>query len=404
MGLNERRRIVLPLRNMGPIEGGNLVVHESNARQRSFKLAAATSILTVAAVATATPTGIHSATEQAILAATASDFQTREFDPGSVEVAEPVDTVAISGAEKPELAMERHRTYAAIEDLPPSGQVATFELTSPHDGKTPVLAFSARQKSAAFEQVAYSKFSTPAAVLEPAAVIASALSQAEPGVDRRRSGSGNRVETSRVLAYAPATETNEAPFDALLGGTPAQGSDAANVPRARPDPDEVLTWLDGRALGQFAPGQHDWVKNPLPDLAHTAKEQKCLTEGIYFEARGEPELGQAAVAQVILNRVRNPAYPNTICGVVYHNKHLRNRCQFSFACDGIPDRVYSKRAWKTAERIAKKVTEGDLWIEEVGDSTHYYANYVRPRWASAMKKMETIGAHLFYRTRYGGWS
>jgi spore germination cell wall hydrolase CwlJ-like protein len=74
------------------------------------------------------------------------------------------------------------------------------------------------------------------------------------------------------------------------------------------------------------------------------KEQKCLAEGIYFEARGEKVEGQAAVAQVILNRVRNPTFPNTICGVVYQNDTWRNRCQFSFACDGIRDRINSLAA------------------------------------------------------------
>ena len=382
-------------------------MHGSNGRLRLMKLAAATSILSVAAVATATPTGIHSATEQAILAAVAPDLQTRELNPGSVEIAEPVKTVSVDGAEKIELAIERHRTYAAIEDLPAAGQVGTFDITAPHDGAIAPLAFTARGKTAGPDEVAYSRFSKPADAAEPDVVVATRLAKAKPEIDRRRPGDGVSVPTSTVLAYAPATAMSEAPFDALLGGTRSDdsaGADAANTPRPRPNPDEVLTWLDGRALGQFAPDQHDWVKNPLPASVHSAKEQKCLAEGIYFEARGEPELGQAAVAQVILNRVRNPTYPDTICGVVYQNKHLRNRCQFSFACDGIPDRIYSKRAFKTAQRIAAKVTDGDIWIEEVGDSTHYYANYVSPRWARTMKKMETIGAHLFYRTRYGGWS
>jgi hypothetical protein len=371
---------------------------------RLVKLAAATSIVSVAAIATATPTAIHSATDQAILAAVAPDLTTRQLGPGSIEIADPVATVTIGATEKPELAVERHRTYAAIEDLPSSGQVAAFDLTSPHDDTLPELAFSARQKPLEFEQVAYSTFAKPKAETSPV-VVATRLPQAKPEIDWRPPGAAVGVETSTVLAYAPAAQVSEAPFDALLGGTRSDAlADDTHMPRPRPNPDEVLTWLDGRALGQFAPGQHDWVKNPLPTSVHSAKEQKCLAEGIYFEARGEPELGQAAVAQVILNRVRNPTYPDTICGVVYQNKHLRNRCQFSFACDGIPDRVYSKRAFKAAERIAAKVTAGDVWIEEVGDSTHYYANYVSPRWARTMKKMETIGAHLFYRTRNGGWS
>ena len=114
--------------------------------------------------------------------------------------------------------------------------------------------------------------------------------------------------------------------------------------------------------------------------------------------------GQAAVAQVVLNRVRNPAYPETICGVVYQNDNWRNRCQFSFACDGIKDRIASPRHYKMAEEIAMAVTAGKIFLPEVGSSTHYYAQYVSPRWARTMEKMKKIGLHIFYRTYGGGWS
>ena len=119
----------------------------------------------------------------------------------------------------------------------------------------------------------------------------------------------------------------EAPFDAVMGGlrTGTDETDDLYRPRPRPDPEPCSPGSTGRALGQFAPGQHAWVQNPLPASVHDAEQQKCLAEGIYFEARGEPESGQAAVAQVILNRVRNPAYPDTICGVVYQNKNWRER-------------------------------------------------------------------------------
>jgi len=231
------------------------------------------------------------------------------------------------------------------------------------------------------------------------------LPHAKPEVDWPIGSRGPQVGPA-VLAYAPAASGIHAPFDAVIGGigTDLSADDDAYRPRPRPDPEAVLTWLDGRALGQFAPGQHDWVKNPLPDSVLAKKEQKCLAEGIYFEARGEPQSGQAAVAQVILNRVRNPAYPNTVCGVVYQNEARRNRCQFSFACDGRPERIRSQSAWKAAQRIALDVSEGRTWLEEVGDSTHYHANYVRPRWGKRMSKLDRIGAHIFYRTRFGGWS
>ncbi|TPK91881.1 cell wall hydrolase [Mesorhizobium sp. B2-4-12] len=160
----------------------------------------------------------------------------------------------------------------------------------------------------------------------------------------------------------------------------------------------------GRFIPPMAKGDHWWIQNPLPASVFSKPEQKCLANGIYFEARGESVRGQAAVAQVILNRVRNPAYPNSICGVVYQNDSWFNRCQFSFACDGRKKRIDNPVAYKTAQDIAMAVTAGKIFIPEVGSSTHYYAQYVHPGWAHTMQKMTKIGLHIFYRTYGGGWS
>ncbi|PBB27533.1 MULTISPECIES: cell wall hydrolase [unclassified Mesorhizobium] len=160
----------------------------------------------------------------------------------------------------------------------------------------------------------------------------------------------------------------------------------------------------GRFIPPMAKGDHWWIQNPLPASVFSKPEQKCLANGIYFEARSESVRGQAAVAQVILNRVRNPAYPNSICGVVYQNDSWFNRCQFSFACDGRRKRIDSPAAYKTAQDIAMAVTAGKIFIPEVGSSTHYYAQYVHPGWARTMQKMTKIGLHIFYRTYGGGWS
>lgn len=161
---------------------------------------------------------------------------------------------------------------------------------------------------------------------------------------------------------------------------------------------------DGRFIPPMAKGDHSWIQNPLPASVFSTKEQACLANGIYFEARGESVRGQAAVAQVILNRVRNPAYPNSICGVVYQNDNWLNRCQFSFACDGRKKRIESPANYKVAQDVAMAVTAGKIFIPEVGSSTHYYANYVHPGWARTMQKMTKIGLHIFYRTYGGGWS
>jgi spore germination cell wall hydrolase CwlJ-like protein len=151
---------------------------------------------------------------------------------------------------------------------------------------------------------------------------------------------------------------------------------------------------------------HAWLNNAIPASARSATEMKCLSTAIYFEARGESEKGQIAVAQVVLNRLKNPAYPNTICGVVYQNKNKRNRCQFSFACDGITDRISDKRSWAASQALARRVLNDDrtLYMADIGAATHYHATYVKPRWARSMKRMEKIGRHIFYKTKYGGWT
>jgi spore germination cell wall hydrolase CwlJ-like protein len=127
-----------------------------------------------------------------------------------------------------------------------------------------------------------------------------------------------------------------------------------------------------------------------------AKAVKCLSEAIYFEARSEPEKGQMAVAQVVINRAFSGYYPNDICGVVYQNKHRHLSCQFTFACDGIPDIVNSKPHWAMAERLSNEALDGKGYLQDVGKATHYHAYYVSPYWARKMRKMARIGAHTFY--------
>lgn len=132
------------------------------------------------------------------------------------------------------------------------------------------------------------------------------------------------------------------------------------------------------------------------------KEIECLAKAIYFEARGEPEAGQKAVGRVILNRVESNYYPDTVCDVVYQNDHMKNACQFSFACDGIPDRINEPRAFDRADSIARTVFEcaGDAceFDEGLGRSTHYHADFVRPWWAKKLERTGQVGRHIFYFT------
>lgn len=132
------------------------------------------------------------------------------------------------------------------------------------------------------------------------------------------------------------------------------------------------------------------------------KQEKCLAEAVYFEARGEAVRGQMAVAQVVMNRTFSGFYPTTPCGVVYQNKHRRLACQFTFACDGIPDVVREPDMWERARKIAAATLDGRLWLPEVGKSTHYHAYWVHPSWVREMKKMYRTGVHSFYRPRKWG--
>ncbi|HKS85169.1 MAG TPA: cell wall hydrolase, partial [Pseudolabrys sp.] len=131
--------------------------------------------------------------------------------------------------------------------------------------------------------------------------------------------------------------------------------------------------------------------------AARAKAEKCLANAVYFEARGEPVRGQIAVAQVVMNRVFSPFYPNDVCGVVYQNANRHNACQFTFACDGIPDIVTEPDAYERAKRIARDMLDGKLWMPEVAKSTHYHAFWVHPDWVNEMKKVYKLGVHAFYR-------
>ena len=124
-------------------------------------------------------------------------------------------------------------------------------------------------------------------------------------------------------------------------------------------------------------------------------EQDCLARAVYFEARSEPEMGQLAVAKVILNRVKDPNYPKTICGVIYQGANRNNSCQFSFACDGLSDQPTVRASWNQAKKVAAKAMAGDQSIEIMTAATHYHADYVTPKWAAPFKRVIKIGRHIF---------
>lgn len=127
-----------------------------------------------------------------------------------------------------------------------------------------------------------------------------------------------------------------------------------------------------------------------------SRELECLTQAVYFEARGETPAGQAAVAQVVLNRVRHAAFPKTVCGVVYQGASRRAGCQFSFACDGSLRRGHEAEAWRRAQRVATRALSGAV-AAGVGDATHFHTINVAPNWGPNLVRTAQVGLHVFYK-------
>ncbi len=138
-------------------------------------------------------------------------------------------------------------------------------------------------------------------------------------------------------------------------------------------------------------------------------EIKCLAIALYHEARGEPVIGQYAVGATIMNRVRSKAYPNKICGVVFQNEHLINRCQFSFACDGISDHPKNEKSFKKMKRLAKMIFYKGIAREakfighgfevNANNMTHYHRYDVYPVWSNNLEKVSTLGDHVFFTSK-----
>ncbi len=187
----------------------------------------------------------------------------------------------------------------------------------------------------------------------------------------------NRAESEPLPSSPSATELREiAPEDAVAMN--------ASIP---------LSGLPLTAALPFAQGKADKISR--------ARALECLASAIYYEAGQESDAGQRAVAQVILNRVRHPAYPSTVCGVVFEGSTRITGCQFTFTCDGSMLRQPMLSAWYRASRVAMAALAGTVYAP-VGLATHYHANYVVPYWASSLGKTHVEGPHIFYRWA-GGW-
>ena len=224
---------------------------------------------------------------------------------------------------------------------------------------------------------------------------------------------GMAMDTADFSPAAPSEPVKEV-ARIYLGEPPEET--AMKLPQEPADPDIKLSALNPKPANQ-GPGESvagkgqvtGAGKRPMTpaerlDLDGKArtKAEKCLADAIYFESRGEPVRGQMAVAQVVMNRVFSGYYPKNVCATVYQNAHRRLACQFTFACDGIPDVVTEPQAWVRATSIAKDTLDGNLWVPEVNRATHYHAYWVRPSWVGEMKKLYKFGVHTFYRPRSWG--
>ncbi|RMF10284.1 MAG: cell wall hydrolase [Alphaproteobacteria bacterium] len=202
-----------------------------------------------------------------------------------------------------------------------------------------------------------------------------------------------KIRPAAAAALICLATFGPSPSNATENSADARAGTSASAPAIADSGTTIARLFDvARYMTEIARDVADVSKRELA----VSRQYRCLAQAVYFEARGEPVLGQMAVAHVVLNRVRDRRYPNTICAVVFQNEHRRNRCQFSFACDGRSDRAYNMAAWNQSLKIALKALAGAS--EDITNaSTHYHATYVAPYWASSLKKTVQFGQHLFYR-------
>jgi len=161
---------------------------------------------------------------------------------------------------------------------------------------------------------------------------------------------------------------------------------------------------DARAFNATVPFSTDPNPAARPfriggDPASQQRATACLAAAVLYEA-GDDAIGERAVAQVVLNRLRHPAFPKTVCGVVFEGSDRRTGCQFTFTCDGALTRRPSEAAWTRAERIAAAALAGSVYAP-VGQSTHYHTDWVVPYWQSSLDKVAAVHTHLFFR--WTGW-
>ena len=213
-----------------------------------------------------------------------------------------------------------------------------------------------------------------------------------------------------LLVAPPALAADSAPSDS----TPSLAIQPAVPPasglRALISSD-VVQPLAGPAVLRLGPADADWSNNGLPislpigrppgryaargrpAAGAGADDLTCLTQAVYYEARGEPLEGQQGVAQVVMNRTHSARYPGSVCGVVFERSG-GGTCQFTFACDGQMDRLIQPTAWDKAKSVASQALGGFVY-KPLETATHYHASWMTPYWAPTLTRIEQIGGHIF---------
>lgn len=333
----------------------------------------------------------------------------RLLTPVSFELGQAEDLATVSDEIEPKLVMKARigplpvidRTHKGDPELGlrpsfdtrlrrPGGAraYALSQMIAPHDEAMPAASFSTQDNGGPLDGATsfspWGEGEDPQDSIDAARRAEGATIAMQPAALKERLEQGATPKVARADALSSTTPT---PSD----GAPIEASFS-------PEQLKQLQLPNASIVSRYG-GQPNYAALLVGE--HGRRERKCLAEAVYFEARSEPAEGQAAVAQVILNRATSGLYPASICGVVYQNRTHYKACQFSFACEGKSLRITDLASWRNAVRTADEVIDGKTYLSDVGGATHYHANYVRPGWARRLVKMDVIGHHIFYKLRPG---
>lgn len=202
-----------------------------------------------------------------------------------------------------------------------------------------------------------------------------------------------RSQIQRAAALDVADEAQiVADFANYLAEETATARRAMTAPRLKPAISPATLIAQGAPINDLV----DFDFSTIEVAKLDGEERTCLAQAIYYEARSESRVGQLAVADVVLNRVASPVYPDSICGVVFQGSKRKTGCQFSFTCDGSMKARLNERKWRESEMLAGAVLAG-IRKPVSRYATHYHADYVSPPWAATLTPTVVIGAHKFYR-------